>query len=107
MNNKRFILTAPVLAVAALAFTAAESNAKVLPVDPAPAAAILPEPGPPTYPNYEPVPAVPAQSDITASTVASDDTASEALQAGASGLGGAAIAFAGMWLYRRHQTHLA
>lgn len=34
----------------------------------------------------------------------SDDNAAEALQASASALGGAAVAFGGMWLYRRRHV---
>jgi hypothetical protein len=57
---------------------------------------------------HDPAYPVPAQPSSTGSTIVSvDDTASEAFQAAASGLGGAGIAFAGMWLYRRHQTHIA
>jgi hypothetical protein len=107
MNHKRLIITAPVLAVAALAFTSAESNAKLPPDDPRPAAVVPHEAGPPTYPTYGPAYAVPTQPSTGADLGVVDDTAAEALQAVASGLGGAGIAFAGMWLYRRRQTHIA
>ena len=105
MNHKRIIITAPVLAIAALAFTSAESNAKVLPF-PDPAAVAPQDPG---APNSRPTtpPRVPTQPTSTNSTIVADDTTAEALQAGASGLGGAAIALTAMWLYRRHQTHTA
>ena len=98
MNHKRIIITAPVLAVAALAFTSAESNAKVLPY-PAPAAVAPHDPNPSTY-------AVPTQPAAT-TTIVSDDNAAEAFQAGASALGGAGIALAAMWLYRRRHIHTA
>jgi hypothetical protein len=39
-------------------------------------------------------------------TVQVDDAKSEAVQAGAAALGGAGLAFAGLWLYRRHQLAL-
>jgi hypothetical protein len=107
MNHKRLIVTAPVLAVAALAFTAAESNAKVLPDDPRPTAVVPYEAGPPNYPTYDSSSPVPAQPGIDAGLGSVDDTAAEVLRAGASGLGGAGIAFAGIWLYRRRQTHTA
>ncbi len=107
MNHKRIIITAPVLAIAALAFTSAESNAKVLPF-PDPAAVAPQDPGAPNYPTYDPADAVPTQPTSTDSTIVTDDTTAEAFQAGASGLGGAAIALTpAMWLYRRRQTHTA
>ncbi|WP_165554093.1 hypothetical protein [Kribbella capetownensis] len=34
----------------------------------------------------------------------SDDSGAEAVQAGASALAGAGLAFGGMWLYRRRQA---
>jgi hypothetical protein len=67
---------------------------------------VRPIPGPPNYPTYDPAAEV-APQPSTEATVASNDTTTEVLQAGASALGGAGIAFACMWLYRRHQTHIA
>ncbi|RZT17446.1 hypothetical protein EV649_4986 [Kribbella sp. VKM Ac-2569] len=99
MNHKRIIITAPVLAVAALAFASAESNAKVPANEPHPAVVAPRDPAPSNY-------AVPTQP-ATSSTIVSDDNTAEAFQAAASGLGGAGIALAAMWLYRRHQTHTA
>lgn len=95
MNNKRFIITAPVLAVAALVLTSTESNAKVPPEDPSPTAAV---------PNH----ALSTQPSTTTSRANSaDDTTSEVLRAATSGLGGAGIALAGVWLYRRRPPHAA
>ncbi|GAA1599846.1 hypothetical protein GCM10009789_62450 [Kribbella sancticallisti] len=37
----------------------------------------------------------------------SDDTGVEVIQAGASALGGAGVAVAGLWLYRRRRAHVA
>ncbi|WP_432945645.1 hypothetical protein ACQPXM_06105 [Kribbella sp. CA-253562] len=107
MNHKRLIIATPVLAVAALAFTSAQSNAKLPPDDQRPAAVVPKEAGPPNYPTSASSYPVPTQPSTDANLSLVDDTAAEALQAGASGLGGAAIAFAGMWLYRRRQTHTA
>jgi hypothetical protein len=56
------------------------------------------------YPNYDPKYEV-APVASTTNQSRSDDNGVEALQAGASALGGAAVACAGMWLYRRR--HLA
>jgi hypothetical protein len=98
MSHKGIIITAPLLAVAALAFTSPQSNAKVPTNEPHPAVVAPHDPAPSNY-------AVPTQP--TNSTIVSDDDTAEAFQAGASALGGAGIALAAMWLYRRHQTHTA
>lgn len=49
-----------------------------------------------------PVPVAPTEAALDPGP--SDDTRVEVLQAGASALGGAGLAFGGMWLYRRRQT---
>jgi hypothetical protein len=55
------------------------------------------------YPNHDPKYEVtPVQAATGQST--SDDNAAEALQASASALGGAGVAFGGMWLYRRRHV---
>jgi len=55
------------------------------------------------YPNYDPKYEVaPVKAAMVQSS--SDDNGVEALQAGASALGGAGIAFGGMWLYRRRHV---
>ncbi len=104
MNHKHFIIAAPALVAAAMVLTSAEANAKVPPDDSGPAAVVPHDP--PPNPSYDPADNVsrPATSDNAGS---SDDTAVEGLQAGAAALGGAGLAFAGMWLYRRRQTHVA
>ena len=55
------------------------------------------------YPNYDPKYEV---APVKAATVQSrsDDNGAEALQASASALGGAGVAFGGMWLYRRRHV---
>ncbi|MFC5263660.1 hypothetical protein ACFPJ1_16220 [Kribbella qitaiheensis] len=57
----------------------------------------------PNYPNYDPKYEVTPVQAATGQS-ASDDNAAEALQASASALGGAAVAFGGMWLYRRRHV---
>ncbi len=106
MNHRRFIIATPALLAAAVVLTSTEANAQVPPDDSGPAAAVPHDPAPPNYPTFDPRSEVSRPS--TTNTVASADaTAVEALQAGAAALGGAGIAFGGMWLYRRRQTHIA
>ncbi len=60
------------------------------------------------YPNYDPKYEVPAPVQAAAiSHTRSDDNGVEAIQSGASALGGAALAFSGLWLYRRRHLHVA
>jgi hypothetical protein len=101
MNQRYSIIAVPALAVAAVAFTASEATANVPPEEPGPAAVVPRDPGPPNYPDYSSY-----QAPISSSASA-DGTAVEVLQAGASAVGGAGIAIAGAWLYRRRQAHLA
>ena len=55
------------------------------------------------YPNYDPKYEVrPAQ--VASVTRASDDNGVEVLEAGASALGGAAVAMGAMWFYRRRHV---
>ncbi|TCN40768.1 hypothetical protein EV644_10550 [Kribbella orskensis] len=56
------------------------------------------------YPNYDPKYEVAPVQAATVGQSRSDDSGVEALQAGASALGGAAVAFTGMWLYRRRHA---
>jgi hypothetical protein len=55
------------------------------------------------YPNYDPQHEVAPVAAAMAPSP-SDDNAAEALQAGASALGGAGLAFGGLWLYRRRHA---
>ena len=55
------------------------------------------------YPNYDPKYEVVPVEAAAVSHSRSDDNGVEALQSGASALGGAAIAFGCVWLYRRRQ----
>lgn len=61
------------------------------------------EPGPGSAPATVPPVSAPASpTDLVKAAV--DDTASEGIQAGASALGGAGIALAGLWIYRRRHA---
>jgi hypothetical protein len=55
------------------------------------------------YPNYDTKYELASPKAPTGRSL-SDDNGVEALQAGASALGGAGLAFGGMWLYRRRQA---
>ena len=59
------------------------------------------------YPNYDKrygvTPVQPVQAASAASTSDNDDATAAVLQAGASALGGAGVAFGAMWVFRRHQ----
>ncbi|MGW1339835.1 hypothetical protein ACWCOV_02180 [Kribbella sp. NPDC002412] len=105
MNHKYSIIAVPALAVAAVVLAASESSAGVPPEDPGPATTVAPNnPGPPNYPNYD---IRTSTTTGTGSSSSADDTAVEILQAGAAAIGGAGIALAGTWVYRRRQTHTA
>jgi hypothetical protein len=94
MNRRCYLSAVPALAVAAVVFASAEANAKV-PEDASDPAIVVPrDPGVPSN-----------EIPIQAST--SVDTGGEVLRTGAAALGGAGVAFAGTWLYRRRQAHLA
>ncbi|WP_433164396.1 hypothetical protein [Kribbella sp. CA-247076] len=107
MDTKRFIITASVLVAAGLALPVAGAAAKVPPEDPRPVATVPYEPGPPNYPAYDPAHEVAVQTAGASNDSSSDGIAVEALEAGASAAGGAAVAFAVTWLYRRRQIPTA
>jgi hypothetical protein len=79
MNRKSKAIAITALAFGTIGATAAEASAQVKPE--------------PTY-NQAPV------------VEKIDDTTAEGIQAGASALAGASLAFGGLWVYRRRQ-HLA
>ncbi len=104
MNHACSIIVVPALALAAVVLTSAQATATVPQEDAAPAAVVPHDPGPPNYPSYE----VPVDASAnTNTTIPADDTAVDVLQAGAFALGGAGIAIAGSWLYRRRQAPIA
>jgi hypothetical protein len=123
MKRKYSALALSAVALGAVALTTTESSAmgKDPGSEPASQSAPLTTPGWPDegtgfpgsdsktpeyiYPNYDPKYEV-AQAPVQAATSQSrsDDNGVEALQAGASALGGAAVAFGGMWLLRRRHV---
>jgi hypothetical protein len=103
MNRRYAGVAMSALAFGAMALTSTEASARV-PEDPGPTAIEPYNPGPPNYPGYDPRYEVPSAQAATGLS-ASDDTLTEALQAGGSALGGAGVALGGLWLYRRrHQA---
>jgi hypothetical protein len=107
MNRSSIIVSVPAIVVGVMALGASISSA--VEVDPengtrggvsSPATSPTPQADHPyNYPEYALDPVVPAANSRARIEV--DDQGAEALQAGASALGGAGIAFVGMWLYRR------
>ncbi|TCO30419.1 hypothetical protein EV652_105414 [Kribbella steppae] len=103
MNRTLTTLAVSALALGATGLTATEAPARV-PDDVPRNTTVTPhDPKPPNYPNYDPRYEVrPVQAPTVSSTP--DDNGVEVLQAGASAVGGAAIAFSAIWLYRRRQV---
>jgi hypothetical protein len=102
MNRTHATLAASVLALSAAGLSVTEASARV-PDDVPPDASVAPRDPPApeyNYPNYDRQYEVPHAETATLGS-GSDDNGVEVLQAGASALGGAAIALGGMWLYRR------
>jgi hypothetical protein len=56
------------------------------------------------YPNFDPKYEVPPPAQVASVARVSDDNGVEVLQAGASALGGAAVAMGAMWFYRRRHA---
>jgi hypothetical protein len=92
MNRTTFAVAVPVLALGAIGVGAGAANAKV-PDDPT------------IRGNTTGVVGELSPQPVTVD-VPVDDGASEAVQAGASALGGAGIACTALWLYRRRQPVL-
>ncbi|MEV0286932.1 hypothetical protein AB0H36_22690 [Kribbella sp. NPDC050820] len=101
----------PLSILAALAFAAgttmigATAASAMPPDEPSPRVTEAVPAGPPNYPEYPEEPA--GVPDTSTALTAVDDTGTEALQAGASAIGGAAIALATMWLVQRRRVHTA
>ena len=114
MNRKYSAVAVAALALGAAGIAAADASAREAPEPQY--GNTTPEPN---YPNYDPqhhgnmtTPLhnypeykldVPTSSTNLAQT-SGDDTGVEVLQTGASALGGAGLALAGMWLYQRRQA---
>ncbi|TCM41832.1 hypothetical protein [Kribbella sp. VKM Ac-2568] len=120
MNRKQSAAALSVLAMAGVVLTT--TGASAMYKDPEPWATHLtqpvtdgwpdegtgyPVPEPTTteynYPNYDPKYEVPP-AQVASVTRVSDDNGVEVLQAGASALGGAAVAMGAMWFYRRRHV---
>lgn len=120
MNRKQSAAALSVLAMAGVVLTTTEASAMYK--DPEPWATHLtqpvtdgwpdegtgyPAPEPTSteynYPNYDPKYEVPTAQAASVTRV-SDDNGVEVLQAGASALGGAAVAMGAMWFYRRRHV---
>jgi hypothetical protein len=100
MNRTLTTLAVSALALGVIGLTATEAPARVSDDVPRNTTVTPHDPKPPNYPNYDPRYEVPPAPVISAP----DDNGAEVLQASASALGGAAIAFGAMWLYRRRQV---
>jgi hypothetical protein len=101
MNRRYSAIAVSALALSAAALTATEASARL---DPDPGSGHT---SPYTtqqcnYPNHPVCEVVPVEGTFAPSP--SDDNKAEALQAGASALGGAGLAFGGIWLYRRRHA---
>jgi hypothetical protein len=92
MNRTTFAVAVPVLALGAIGVGAGAANAKV-PDDPTSRGS--------TSGVVSDLPGQPGTVEVPV-----DDDISEAVQAGASALGGAGIACTALWLYRRHRPVL-
>lgn len=101
MNRRYSAVAASALALGAAALTATEASAQLDP-DRGSGYATL-ECWYANHPVCEVVPAV-APVEAALGQSPSDGNGAEALQAGASALGGAALAFGGLWLYRRRHA---
>jgi len=121
MNRKQSAVALSVLAMAGVVLTTTEASAMYK--DPEPWATHLAQPVPegwpdegagypapePTiteynYPNFDPKYEVPPPAQVASVASVSDDNGVEVLQAGASALGGAAVAMGAMWFYRRRHV---
>jgi hypothetical protein len=101
MNRRYSAIAVSALALGAAVLTANEASARL-------------EPEPESryttpqcnYPNHPVCEVVPAEGpfEATLAESSSDGNGTEALQMGASALGGAGLAFGGLWLYRRRHV---
>lgn len=109
-HHKELAMKHPFSILAALAFAAgttmlgATAASAMPPDEPGPGVTATVPPGPPNYPEY---PVQPPVDGTTTAITAVDDTGTEALQAGASAIGGAAIALTAMWFVQRRRVHTA
>jgi hypothetical protein len=100
MNRTYWAIAGSALALGAATLTATEASARV---DPMPEGeyTIAPDCHWAYHPVCEEVPVQVPPVEAALDPGPSDGNGAEAMQAGASALGGASLAFGGMWLYRR------
>ncbi|HET6295305.1 MAG TPA: hypothetical protein VFG33_18110 [Kribbella sp.] len=104
-RSRNSAIAASALALSALGLTAPDAAARV-PDEGQEPTTVAPHDRPFTeynYPNYDPKYEVP-RVETASVGVTSDDNGVEVLQAGASAIGGAALAVGAMWLYRRRHV---
>ncbi|TCN40105.1 hypothetical protein EV644_10632 [Kribbella orskensis] len=103
MNRKYWAAAVSALALGAATLTATEASALLAP-EPASGSTTTPDCHWAYHPACEEVPVSVPPAEAALDPGPSADNAAEARQAGASALGGAALAFAGIWLYRRRHA---
>ena len=104
MNHRSSILAAVALTVGVTTLGAVDASAE-LPGEHSRGAGVVPH-DPPVSAHAYPQDEVAALEGAAVGT-SSDDIGVEVLQAGASALGGAGVAIAGMWLYLRRHARVA
>jgi hypothetical protein len=104
MNYRRIVIAAPALVLTTLAFGGVSAATAGVPEETDQRTSVVPR-DPPVgaynYPEYDVNPVMAPEQEKIRVMVPVDDTTAEALQAGASALGGAALAFGTLWFYRR------
>ena len=97
MKHWSSVIAVPALGFAAVALTSAEAAADLPAEHSGPASVVPHDPGPPNYPTYSGyIPS--AEANVTGSA---DDTGDEILRVSTAAVGGAGLALAGLWLYKR------
>jgi hypothetical protein len=100
MNRKYWAIAGSALALGAAALTAAEASARLSP-EPGSGFTATPDCHWAYHPVCDEVPVPVAPVEAALDPGPSDDHGAGTMQAGASALGGAGLAFGGVWLYRR------
>jgi hypothetical protein len=100
MNRKYWAIAGSALALGAATLTATEASAQEAP-EPGSRSATTLDCHWAYHPACEEAPVSVPPAEVALDPGPSDDGGAEARQSGASALGGAGLAFAGMWLYRR------
>lgn len=103
MNRKYWATVGSALALGAATLTATEASAQLAPEHWS-GSITTPDCHWAYHPACEEVPVSVPPAEVALDPGPSNDGGAEARQAGASALGGAGLAFAGMWLYRRRHA---